>query len=236
MYIQVMTEEQAKNMPYNPFDLTKVWYKDEFPLIEVGEFELNRNPDNYFAEVEQAAFAPTTIVPGIGFSPDKMLQGRLFSYGDTQRYRLGVNHFQIPVNSPKGVDSSQVCPFSRDGAMRVDGNYGSKLNYYPNSYGAHQDQSQYKEPELELTGAAYEWNFREDDSMYYEQPGKLWRLQSEDEKQRLIQNTVADIMPVTDEVKMRHIYNCYQADKEYGERLAEGLNIEISRVLEANGK
>ena len=120
MYIQVMTEEQANNMPYNPFDLTKVWYKKDFPLIEVGEWELNRNPENYFAEVEQAAFTPANVVPGISFSPDKMLQGRLFSYGDAQRYRLGVNHHQIPVNQPK-------CPvhsFHRDGAMRVDGNHG----------------------------------------------------------------------------------------------------------------
>ena len=101
MYIQVMTEEQAANMPYNPFDLTKVWYKKDFPLIEVGEWELNRNPDNYFAEVEQLAVTPANVVPGISFSPDKMLQGRLFSYGDAQRYRLGVNHHQIPVNQPK---------------------------------------------------------------------------------------------------------------------------------------
>src|SRR5690625_314817 len=104
MYIQVMTEEEANNMPYNPFDLTKVWYKKDFPLIEVGEFELNRNPDNYFAEVEQAAFTPTNIVPGINFSPDKMLQGRLFSYGDTQRYRLGVNHRSEERRVGKGVE------------------------------------------------------------------------------------------------------------------------------------
>ena len=117
MYIQVMTEEQARNMPYNPFDLTKVWYKSDFPLIEVGELELNRNPENYFAEVEQAAFAPTNIVPGIGFSPDKMLQGRLFSYGDAQRYRLGVNHWQIPVNYPKNAKNFN--PYHRDGAMRI---------------------------------------------------------------------------------------------------------------------
>ena len=149
MYIQVMTEEQARNMPYNPFDLTKVWYKSEFPLIEVGEFELNRNPDNYFADVEQAAFAPTNIVPGISFSPDKMLQGRLFSYGDSQRYRLGVNHFQIPVNYPKAAQ--HFCPFHRDGAMRVDGNQGSTIGYEPNSYGAWQDQPEYKEPPLNWT-------------------------------------------------------------------------------------
>lgn len=125
MCIQVMTEEQAKKMPYNPFDLTKVWYKGEFPLIDVGYFELNRNPENYFAEVEQSAFNPANIVPGIGFSPDKMLQGRLFAYGDAQRYRLGVNHNLIPVNAPR-------CPvnsFHRDGQMRVDGNQLGKLHY-----------------------------------------------------------------------------------------------------------
>src|SRR5690625_1279079 len=124
MYIQVMTEEEAENMPYNPFDLTKVWYKGDFPLIEVGEFELNRNPDNYFQDVEQAAFSPASIVPGISHSPDKMLQARLFTYADAQRYRLGVNHHQIPVNAPK-------CPvnsFHRDGMMRTDGNRGSKLH------------------------------------------------------------------------------------------------------------
>ncbi len=120
MYVQVMPEEDAEKLPYHPFDLTKVWYHKDYPLIEVGVLELNRNPENYFAEVEQAAFNPANIVPGIGFSPDKMLQGRLFSYGDAQRYRLGVNHHLIPVNKPR-------CPFHsfhRDGSMRVDGNYG----------------------------------------------------------------------------------------------------------------
>src|SRR5699024_3984486 len=173
MYIQVMTEKQDRYHYHNPFDLTKVWYKGEYPLIEVGEFELNKNPDNYFAEVEQAAFAPTNIIPGLGFSPDKMLQGRLFSYGDTQSYSLVVNHHQIPVNSPKGA--TYVCPFSRDGAMRVDGNLGSHINYYPNSYGAHNSQKDKKQPELNLeSGQVYEYDFREDDDNYYEQPGKLF--------------------------------------------------------------
>ena len=129
LFIQVMTEEQAAALPYHPFDLTKVWFKKDAPLIEVGVLELNRNPDNYFAEVEQAAFNPAHVVPGIGFSPDRMLQGRLFSYGDAQRYRLGVNHHQIPVNAPR-------CPYHsyhRDGMGRADGNYGSTLAYEPNS-------------------------------------------------------------------------------------------------------
>lgn len=229
MYIQVMTEEQARNHEHNPFDLTKVWYKGDYPLIEVGEFELNRNPANYFAEVEQAAFAPTNIIPGVGFSPDKMLQGRLFSYGDTQRYRLGVNHHQIPVNSPKGA--ANVCPFSRDGAMRVDGNLGSHLNYYPNSYGAFNSQPEHKQPALDLQmGEVYEHDFREDDDNYYEQPGKLFRLQSDEDKEKIFKNTAAEMEGTSDMVKHRHIFNCYQADPEYGKGVAKALGIDINDV------
>lgn len=226
MYIQVMTEEEANQMPYNPFDLTKVWYKDQFPLIEVGEFELNRNPENYFAEVEQAAFNPANVVPGISFSPDKMLQGRLFAYGDTQRYRLGVNHHQIPVNQPK-------CPFHsfhRDGAMRVDGNHGSRLAYGPNSYGEWQDQPEYKEPPLPIYGDADRWNFREDDDNYFEQPGRLFNLMSDEQKQVLFENTARDMKDVEKHIKLRHIYHCYQADPAYGEGVAKALNIPLSEV------
>jgi catalase len=152
--IQVMTEEQAAASPYNPFDLTKVWYRKDYPLIEVGVMELDRNPENYFADVEQAAFNPGNIVPGIGFSPDRMLQGRLFSYGDAQRYRLGVNHHLIPVNAAR-------CPvhsYHRDGAMRVDGNHGATLGYEPNSYGQWQQQPGFAEPAQALDGAADHWN------------------------------------------------------------------------------
>ena len=125
--------------------------------------ELNRNPENYFADVEQAAFNPANVVPGIGFSPDKMLQGRLFSYGDAQRYRLGVNHHLIPVNSAKIEHHS----YHRDGAMRVDGNYGSTLGYEPNSYGEWEQQPEFAEPPLHLEGAADHWDFREDDDDYF---------------------------------------------------------------------
>ncbi|WP_439096858.1 catalase [Bacillus massiliigorillae] len=228
MYIQIMTEEQARQMPYNPFDLTKVWYKSEFPLIEVGEFELNRNPDNYFADVEQAAFAPTTIVPGIGFSPDKMLQGRLFSYGDTQRYRLGVNHSQIPVNSPRGA--KHVHSFHRDGAMRVDGNMGSAKSYEPNSYGEWQEQPEYKEPPLPIVGDGYEWNFREDDDDYYTQPGKLFNLMTPEQQQVLFDNTARNMSGTTKEVQLRHINNCYKADPAYGEGVAKALGISLSEI------
>nr|WP_263314901.1 catalase [Mammaliicoccus sp. Marseille-Q6498] len=228
MYIQVMTEEQAKNHKDNPFDLTKVWPKGDYPLIPVGEFELNRNPENYFQDVEQAAFAPTNIIPGIDFSPDKMLQGRLFSYGDAQRYRLGVNHWQIPVNSPKAA--TNVCPFSRDGQMRVDGNDGAGINYYPNSYEAHESQPEYKKPALEVEGDLYEHDFREDDDNYYEQPGNLFRLQSPEAQQRIFQNTANEMQGTTDEVKHRHIRNCYKADPAYGKGVADALGIDINSV------
>lgn len=226
MYIQVMTEEEADQMPYNPFDLTKVWYKGDFPLIEVGEFELNRNPENYFQDVEQAAFSPANIVPGIGFSPDKMLQGRLFSYGDTQRYRLGVNHHQIPVNAPR-------CPvhsYHRDGQMRVDGNQGSLLHYEPNSYGEWEDSQELMEPPLKIDGDAAHWNFREDDDNYYEQPGKLFNLMTADEKERLFKNTANDFEEAEEFIKIRHIVNCYKADPAYGEGVAKAAGIPMSKV------
>jgi catalase len=226
MYIQVMTEEQAQKMPYNPFDLTKVWYHKDFPLIEVGEFELNRNPDNYFADVEQAAFNPANVVPGIGFSPDKMLQGRLFSYGDAQRYRLGVNHHLIPVNAPR-------CPvnsYHRDGQMRVDENAGSTIGYSPNSYGAWQDQPNLKEPPLKLYGDADRWNFREDDSDYYTQPGKLFRLMNPKQKKALFENTARAMGDAPKEIKNRHVRNCLKADPAYGKGVAEALGIPLKEA------
>ncbi len=226
MYFQIMTEEQAEKMPYNPFDLTKVWYHGEFPLIEVGVLELNRNPENYFAEVEQAAFNPASVVPGIGFSPDKMLQGRLFSYGDAQRYRLGVNHHLIPVNAPR-------CPvnsYHRDGQMRVDGNKGSTIAYEPNSYGVWQDQPQFAEPPLKLSGAADHWNFREDDSDYYTQPGKLFRLMTAAQQKVLCENTARNMGDIPVEIKLRHIGNCYRADPAYGKGVAKALAIPLKDI------
>lgn len=225
-YIQIMTEDQARNCPYNPFDLTKVWSHKDTPLIEVGIFELNRNPENYFAEVEQSAFNPANVVPGISFSPDKMLQGRLFSYGDAQRYRLGVNHHLIPVNKPR-------CPFHsyhRDGAMRVDGNYGSTLGYEPNSYGQWQEQPEYKEPPLPIGDVADHWNHREDDDDYYSQPGALFRLMTIDQQQALFGNTARAMGCSPKEIKIRHIRNCMKADPAYGEGVANALNIPLSDV------
>jgi catalase len=225
LYIQVMPEMEASVVPYNPFDLTKVWPHGDYPLIEVGVMELNRNPENYFAEVEQSAFNPANIIPGIGFSPDKMLQGRLFSYGDAQRYRLGVNHQQIPVNAPR-------CPFHsyhRDGAMRVDGNHGGTLGYEPNSYGEWQEQPDFAEPPLSIEGAADHWNHREDED-YYTQPGKLFRLMSPEQQAVLFANTGRAMGDAPDEVKIRHIGNCLKADPAYGKGVADALGISLDAV------
>ena len=228
MYIQVMTDEQAQKMPYNPFDLTKVWYHKDFPLIEVGILELNRNPDNYYQDVEQAAFNPAAVVPGIGFSPDKMLQGRLFSYGDAQRYRLGINHHQIPVNSAKNAVAHAS---HRDGQMRVDGNHGSTLGYTPNSFGEWEAQPEYTEPPLELSGAAKAWNFREDDSDYYTQPGKLFRLMSKAQQTELFENTARAMGDIPEFIKIRHIQNCLKADEAYGMGVARALGIPPEKVM-----
>jgi catalase len=218
LYVQVMDEQQAAASPFNPFDLSKVWPRAQFPLVEVGVMELNRNPDNYFADVEQAAFSPANVVPGIGFSPDRMLQARLFSYGDTQRYRLGVNFNQIPVNAPK-------CPFHsfhRDGAMRVDGNGGSTPAIVPNSSNAWPDQPALAEPPLAIDGAATHWDHQVDDD-HFSQPGALFRLMDADERQRLFENTARSLGNASLAVKDRHIANCRRADPAYGDGVAHAL-------------
>ncbi len=230
MFIQVMTEEQADAYKNNPFDLTKMWPKKDFPLMPVGYFELNRNPANYFAEVEQAAFTPANVVPGVSFSPDRMLQGRLFAYGDAQRYRLGVNHHQIPVNSPKGVAPEQYHPYHRDGQMRVDGNLGSELHYEPNSYGNWRDRQTSQDPELAAKQAIMRYDYRADDHDYFTQPGQLFRAMTPDQQQVLFENTARCMGDSTLQIKHRHIAHCYMADPAYGEGVAKALGIEIKDV------
>jgi catalase len=220
LFIQVMTEEQARKHPHNPFDLTKVWPHADYPLIEVGVMELNKNPENHFAEVEQSAFSPANIVPGIGFSPDKMLQARLFSYGDTQRYRLGVNFNLIPVNAPRCPHNS----YHRDGAMRTDSNAGSTIAHYPNSQGLWEDHRELTEPPLPLEGDATNWDHRVDDD-HYEQPGKLFRLLTPEKQQLLFENTARGMGDAPLEVKQRHVANCTKADPAYGAGVARALGL-----------
>lgn len=211
LQIQVMPETDAAKVPYNPFDLTKVWPHADYPLMDVGYYELNRNPENYFSDVEQAAFNPGNVVPGIGFSPDKMLQGRLFSYGDTQRYRLGVNHNQIPVNKPR-------CPFHnyhRDGAMRIDGNSGNSETYEPNSAGLFQEQPDFSEPPLSLEGAADHWNHREDTD-YFSQPRALYELLSDAEHQRMFARIAGELIQAAPQTQARQIDLFKQVHPGYG--------------------
>ena len=220
LMVQVMPEADAETYKYHPFDLTKVWSKKDYPLIEVGEWELNRNAENYFADVEQAAFSPANVVPGISFSPDRMLQGRLFSYGDAQRYRLGVNHHQIPVNAPKAPVNS----YHRDGAMRVDGNQGRTPSIDPNSYSRWSQQSAYADPALAVGATADRFNYREDDANYFEQPGILFREKmSEEQRQVLFENTARAIDGASQATIERHIYNCTQADPAYGEGVRKAI-------------
>ncbi len=221
MYVQIMPEADAEKVPYHPFDLTKIWPKADYPLIEVGEFELNRNPENFFADVEQSAFAPSNLVPGIGVSPDRMLQARLFNYADAQRYRLGVNHHQIPVNAAR-------CPVNsnrRDGKGNVGPNYGSLPHYEPNSFGQWQEQPEFREPPLRINGDADFWNFREDDDDYFSQPRALFLLMNAAQREALFANTAGAMGDAPDFIKQRHIDNCTKAHPDYGAGVAHALGM-----------
>jgi catalase len=223
--VQVMTPEQAAGSRVNPFDVTKVWSQKEYPRHEVGRLTLNRNADNYFADVEQSGFDPGNFVPGIGPSPDKMLQGRLFAYGDAHRYRIGVNHTQLPVNAPH---AATVDNYGRDGLMAGHGNGGRSKNYEPNSFhGPVETGRPYAAP-LPVHGASgpYEWDGRETDD--FSQAGDLYRLQPADAQARLVDNIAGGLAavsagPVGEGIIERSIAHFRAADPEFGERIAQGV-------------
>ncbi|WP_017316322.1 catalase [Mastigocladopsis repens] len=224
MCIQVMTEEQASKHPDNPFDLTKVWKHADYPLIEVGILELNRNPENYFAEVEQAAFSPSAVVPGVNFSPDKVLQARIMSYPDAQRYRLGGNYQQLPVNQPK----CPVMHHQRDGFMALGNNGGSAPNYEPHSAeGTPKQNPAYAEPPIHLGDVAVDRYDHRQGNDDYTQAGDLYRLLTPDQQQRLVENIVASLRQARKDIQMRQLCHFFQADISYGRRVAEGLGISI---------
>jgi catalase len=225
LFVQVMPEVDAEKTPYNPFDLTKVWPHKDYPLIEVGVLELNRNPDNYFAEVEQASFSPANVVPGIGHSPDKMLQFRIFAYADAHRYRLGVNYEQLPVNRPR-------CPvhtYARDGSMRFDGNGGGSPTYEPNSFGGPTEDASAKEPPLRISGDADRYDHRagNDD---YGQAGNLFRLMNDSQKQQLFGNIAAAMQGVPEAIVQRQLGHFAKADPAYGAGVAKALGIAIRNL------
>lgn len=235
--IQVMTEEQTKTFRWNPFDVTKIWPQGEFPLIDVGVLELNKIPDNFFAEVEQAAFAPAHVVDGIGYSPDKMLQGRLLSYPDAQRYRLGANYEQLPVNR---------CPYAtnnyqRDGSMRLDGNGGGAPNYFPNSFDDIEADQSYKEPAQTMDSLVADWFDRngEGDSDHYTQAGDLFRkVFTDEERTTQVNNFLGSLKnvsgPKRELILNRQLCHFFRADPELGARIAQGLGIQIDESMFAH--
>lgn len=222
--VQVMPEAEAKAYRFNPFDLTKVWPYRDYPLIPIAKLTLDRLPDNYFAEVEQAAFDPSNFVPGVGPSPDPMLQARLFGYGDAHRYRLGVNHTRLPVNEPKGV-AGGARNYGRDGAMRFDGNGGRAKNYEPNSYGGPAETGAPYELGLDVSGSVGPRGLvphREDDD--YVQAGMLYRVMDEAARARLIANLAGSLAQVSrQDVIDRSVAHFRRADGEYGRRLEEAV-------------
>ncbi|MGB5299901.1 MAG: catalase [Thiogranum sp.] len=223
--VQIMPEKEAEGYNINPFDLTKVWPYADYPLIEVGVMDLNRNPVNHFAEVEQAAFGPGNLPPGMGASPDKVLQARLQAYPDAHRYRIGVNHAQIDVNKPR-------CPvhsYQRDGQTRCDGNGGGSPVYQPNSFDGPADSAAYAEPPLRIDGDADRYNHR-DGNDDYTQAGDLYRLMDDDAKQRLIDNIVGAMQGIAREIQVRQLGHFMKADPAYGERIAKGLEIDPADI------
>ncbi len=231
--VQIMTEEQAKSHKWNPFDLTKTWSQKDFPLIDVGVLELNENPQNYFADVEQAAFAPAHVVDGISYSPDKMLQGRILSYPDAHRYRLGGNYEQIPVNK---------CPFAinnyqRDGLMRVDGNGGKSPNYFPNSFDNIKPDESYKQPALTLDTLVADWYDRnaEGENDHYTQPGIFWReVLNEQDKKNLVSNIVGAMKgidgPKKGDIINRQLCHFFRADIGLGIAIAQALGVDMNTL------
>ncbi|MFP8644037.1 catalase KatA [Priestia aryabhattai] len=226
LYVQIMPLEDADTYRFDPFDVTKVWSQKDYPLIEVGRMVLDRNPENYFAEVEQATFSPGTLVPGIDVSPDKMLQGRLFAYSDAHRYRVGANHQALPINRPR----SEVNNYQRDGQMRFDDNGGRSVYYEPNSFGGPTESHENKQAAYPVSGVADSVAYDHND--HYTQAGDLYRLLSEEERTRLVANIVEAMKPVEkEEIKLRQIQHFYKADPEYGKRIADGLGLSVPQQV-----
>ena len=236
LQIQVMTNEQAKKYTYNPFDVTKVWSHKDFPLIDVGTMELNEIPENYFRDVEQAAFAPAHVVDGIGYSPDKMLQGRLLSYPDAQRYRLGVNYEQIPVNKCPYM----IANYQRDGRMQTGDNGGAEANYKPNSFDEIVVDENYKEPARKVESNITDWFDRnENDNDHYTQPGILYKsVLNEREKANLVNNIISSMSGVTgekkDEIINRQLCHFFRTDMQLGMAVAKGLGVTIDEKAMAH--
>lgn len=222
MMVQIMPEADAEKTPYNPFDLTRVWPHADYPLIEVGIMELNHNPENYFQYVENAAYSPSNVVPGIGFSPDRVLQARIFSYADAHRYRLGTHYEALPANAPK-------CPvhhYHKDGSMRFfDNNSGNPDAYYePNSFNGPKEDPSVAEPPLKISGDASRYE-QQDQLGDFKQPGDLFRMFNDEQKNRLFNNIAAAMQGVPTEIIERQLKHFDAADPAYGAGVRKALNL-----------
>ena len=225
-YVQIMPFDDAATYRYDPFDVTKVWRYKDYPLIPIGRLVLNRNPDNFFAQIEQAAFSPANFVPGVEPSPDKLLQGRLFSYPDTQRHRLGPNYALIPVNCPY---AKAISNYQRDGLMRVDANGGAAANYEPNSYRGPTESASAREATIALTSPAGRTDYPRRDHDF-EQPGLLYGVLQPDERARLVSNIAGHMKGIDRSVQVRQIGHFLRAHEEYGTRVAAALGIPLAEV------
>jgi catalase len=224
--MQIMTPEQAKEYRFDPFDITKVWFHADVPPITIGRMVLDRNPENYFAEVEQAAFSPANFVPGIAASPDKMLQGRLFSYHDTHIHRLGPNYHLLPINRPKAA----VNYYQRDGFMNFSDNGGGNPNYYPNSFGGPEPDPDAGEPSFEVSGEAGRHPYTHPNDDFF-QSGELYRrVMTDEDRDHLIGNITAHLGNAQKRIQLRQAAVFYKADPEYGSRVAEGLGLDTKEV------
>ncbi len=224
--VQIMPELDAETYPIHPFDVTKVWPHADYPLIDVGVLELNRNPEHYFAEIEQSTFSPSNIVPGISFSPDKMLQARIFSYADSHRYRVGAWYEKLPVNAPK----SPVRTYHADGPMRFDAPQGTDAYYEPNSFGGPAQSAAFAEPPLKISGDADRYNHREGNDDYT-QPGNLFRLMSDDQKEQLFRNIAEAMDGVPEFIIERQLGHFAKANPAY----AEGVRRALARLGQPEG-
>ena len=225
--VQIMTAEQAKEYRFDPFDITKVWFHEDFPPMTIGRMVLNVNPKNYFAEVEQSAFSPANFVPGIAASPDKMLQGRLFSYHDTHIHRLGPNYHLLPINRPK---AARVNYYQRDGLMAVGDNSGSGPNYYPNSFGGPEPRPDVLEPPTDVSGMAARQPYTHPNDDFF-QAGELYRrVMTDEDRDHLIGNITTHLCNAQKRIQLRQSAIFFKADPEYGRRVAEGLNLDVSEV------
>jgi catalase len=225
--VQVMDPKDAEKYRFDPYDITKVWPHADYPVMDFGRMVLNKNPDNYFADVEQAAFSPGNFVPGVGASPDKMLQGRLFSYHDTHRHRLGPNYHLIPVNAPRGTKETS---YQRDGSMRTDGNQGGGPNYWPNSFGGPSPDPSVRPPAIDVAGMAARHEYELGDVDFVQPKALYEKVMTDEARDHLVKNIVAHLGDAKERIQLRQAALFYKVTPEYGTRVAEGLGLDVGEV------